>query len=440
MGRFGAFIGRIPGIPTKSSLGRRLIARGYNGLKGEADILGHVKPPKGTWELIPCDHATDLPAEWHDKLPDWYVEDVSEWYIPADGSRPYPADGVGGTPGRLFGTSIAVGYRDFGEIRRLPNTELMRNVHVSGDGHEEIVETPEDGQTLFGRVVTAVRNRFDGLLDAEKRAAWCCRWGFALYRGKKLLGKGYTTDSLRLTQDPDSRWALERLMFDTEINDYESTQTGGIVSASGIGSEPADLFGHPVGYGNVEEPELKAVVTPRLGRNLHRVKLATPTDGAGEITDEVSVGGEFTHNGQQVAADGGVDVDINTPEPKTATARHDDIILEERAFVRPEDTRLLGGNQDLSEKFETAVERAKVSQNMPGDGMMENALRYGGIFMGLIMGWWMGKQSGGGGGGGGGITSGITDTIPGMVMPADVVPQLASASLHVTTFLPGVLG
>lgn len=433
----GSILGRIPGLPTKRSLGRRFIRRCYEYYLGDADVLGHVKGPDGVWHLVPADYAEELPPEWRGEIPRAERERVDEWYIPTDGSRPYPADGVGGAPGTLFGIPIAVGYRQFGEARRVPNTEIARNVYLlGGERRRDEVEPSAEGSG-FDRLTDGVRDRFRWLLDADARADWFGEFGYKLYRGTKLLGKGYTADALQYAQDPDGRWALERLQFNADMGVYESLATGKPADPSGLGAEPAEIFGQFVGYGNSDEPTLKAAITPRLGRNLHEEELATAENGyanGGPTVD--TVGGQvYDQSGQPVATDGGVELET---EPKEATYRHDDIMLEERAFVLPEDTRLLGGNQELSEQIVTMVERAKVSQNMPGDGMMDAAFRYGGIFMGLILGWWFGQQSGGGGGGGG-VSGAVTGVMPGYVGVPDVTMAGVDAVLAAMVHLPGVV-
>ena len=84
--------------------------------------------------------------------------------------------------------------------------------------------------------------------------------------------------------------------------------------------------------------------------------------------------------------------------PTEVDARHNDIWVEERAFVLPEDAKLLGGTEETTDKIQTAKERVKASQNMPGGELADKIMRYSGMFLALIMGWWMGSQSGGNGG------------------------------------------
>lgn len=433
----GQLLGKIPGIPTKATLGRRLIQRGYtrmlatDGGDEPADVLGHVKTANGNWDLVPADHVTSLPNAWKERLHKQYMDGVESWYVPRDGSKPYPADGVGGTPGRLFGTPIAIGYRNFGEARNVTNTELSRRVYYPPeDGYEHALELPEGEETwrdaLVEELPESVLDQVGWIVDPDEHAEWCVDWGYRLYRGMYFLKGGASADSLQLMQDPDGRWALERLQFSTEDNLYTSTATGKPADADGIGSEPASMYGTPLGYGFSGLPKLMSAIAPRAGRNLHECELV---DNPEKIT--MDSGKHYTYDGQPVSADGGeVTADVKTAEPGK-----DDIIIEERAFLKPEDVKLLGGNHEVAEKIDTLVERAKASQHMPGEGKFDKMMDMGKLFMALIFGWWMGKQAGGGGGGGGGISG----SIPGLQMaPPDLTVVAGQAIQPMLLALQGV--
>jgi hypothetical protein len=463
MSKLNAILERIPLLPSKKSLGKRALTRGLNYVKGDAQVVGHVKDVD-SWDLVPADYATELPGEWREALPPHEVEMADEWYIPQDGSRPYPADGVGGSPGSLYGVPIAVGFRNFGHVRRVPNTDIARNVHKG-------VQTPgeDDAEPVREPVVTASEEREiqnqrenriesalnrlssrlngvseqlpDSIVDrvpdessvaetvAERtpvkpiRQAWT--WlqrtredraskdkigrqlvgiGYALMRGEYITKSGADADAVTLVRDEDGQWAVERIDYDVDDGWFESRETDNPYSAGGIGAEPVPFAGTPIGYSLSKYPQLLAAVTPRIGRNMHEVKLAE----GGE-----KYGGDYLNaNGQITVTDGG---HPEMPNPEQAQTGQDDIMLEERAFVTPEDVSLLGGNEDVTEKIKTIEDRAIASQNMPGSGAMQMMMRYGGLFMALIFGWWMGKQSAGGGGGGGGM--GISQFAPMAVVP-----------------------
>ncbi|QSG02521.1 hypothetical protein [Natranaeroarchaeum sulfidigenes] len=376
MGLLGTAAEKIPGIPTKRSIGLRLATRGYSNYLGDADVVGHVVSPDG-WELVRADHETD---------------DEEEFYVPRDGTKRYPADGVGANPGTLFGTPITVGYRDFGSLREVPNTEIAREVHIleSDDEDPNVDQTdPTLGERIGSYLPDVIGSRMpEWLTDSDERAQLQIRKGLALILGTKIVGSGASADALNLVRDSDGRWGLERVDYDVDIGWYESRDTGQPYSAEGIGGKPKDLLGTPVGYSLSKYPRMMAAVTPRLGRNMHEEKLA---DGGTTYG-----GGYYNQNGEVVVPDGGeVQAAAN---PTEVDARHNDIWVEERAFVLPEDAKLLGGNEETTDKIQTAKERVKASQNMPGGELADKIMRYSGMFLALIMGWWMGSQSGGNGG------------------------------------------
>lgn len=378
MGLIGTVAGRIPGIPTKRSLGRRLASRGYDKFRGDADIVGHVVSPEG-WELVRADYETD---------------DENEFYVPRDGGRAYPADGLGADPGTLFGTPIAVGYRDFGCLRQVPNTQIARDVILLEDEVDDSEETPPGRiERAVERLPDVIASRVpEWVTDQQTRAEMMIAKGLALIQGVSLLGSGTDADALNLVRDTDGRWGMERVDYDVDIGWYDSRDTGHPYNTEGIGAEPKDLFGTPVGYSLSKFPRMMAAVTPRLGRNMHESKLA---DGGKEYG-----GGYYNASGEVALTDGGeVETDGGMPAPKSIEARHNDIWVEERAFVLPEDAKLLGGNEETNDKIQTAKERVKASQNMPGGEIADKIMRYSGMFLALIMGWWMGSQSAGGGGG-----------------------------------------
>lgn len=378
MGLLGTAMEKIPIIPTKRSIGRRLATRGYDNYRGDADVVAHVVSPSG-WELVRADHET---------------EDEMEYYVPRDGGKKYPADGVGADPGTLFGTPITVGYRDFGCLREVPNTEIAREIHIleSSEGQSEDLKKSETGwrEEVGSYVPDVISSRVpEWITDSNARAEMLISKGLALIRGTKLFGSGASADALNLVRDSDGRWGLERVDYDVDIGWYESRDTDLPYSTEGIGGEPKGLLGTPIGFSLSKYPRMMAAVTPRLGRNMHESKLADAGTTYG--------GGYYNENGEVVVPDGG-EVTAGAPNPTEVEARHNDIWIEERAFVLPEDAKLLGGNEETTDKIQTAKERVKASQNMPGGALADKIMRYSGMFIALIMGWWMGSQGSGGGG------------------------------------------
>jgi hypothetical protein len=412
MSLLGAVVGRIPGIPTKMSIGERLAGWGLGLVQGDADVVGHVRTPRG-WRLVPAVYRT---------------EGDDEYYRPVEGGRDYPAGGVGGDPGSLLGKPTAVGFADFGALRQLPNTAVARNVTLvqstvsvddqtgaDSDEPEDDSELPEGrrarlkvragriGQGALSLSATAAKRAVEWLRDGDKlpskrrvgRSLYAA--GLALIRGKKLAGKGYDADALLLRRDADGLNTFKRVDYSTD-NDWLEPRDDEIgFSVDAIGAKPATLAGQPVAYTQSSYLRCFAPSAARLGRNMHEEKL---TDGEELLGGDLQVTTPSGDDPLAVADGGTATVPEDAPEPQRAKTRTDDIIVEERAFVLPEDVSMLGDSEQAREKVKAKVERVRASEHLPGDDWASMAFRYGGIFMALIMGWWFGQQSAGGGGGG----------------------------------------
>lgn len=400
--RIMAGLGKIPGVPTRRGLGRLLVTRGLAKRRGDADFLGFVRDQDG-WHLVPSNYET---------------EGDKEWGVPTDGSDRYRADGIGGDWGTLYGVPVVVGYRDFGAARQLPNTQVARDVIVPGgavqdEGEDVDVDRPDDesGGLLPGFTIP------------NPAGDWRLSRGLKWIRGD--------ADALDLVQDSDGQWALERVEYRLEDQMYRSRDSDSPYDAEGAGCAPKPLAGVPLGFSNGRFPSMLPPVRCRLGRNTVEGRLAgeyvpqfdedgnVKIDKHGEpmFTQEVDSWGGATKDasGRPVLADGGVPE--SAPEPTEVTPGWNDIELEERAFVNPDDIKQLGDPETTQEKIEAMIERVKASQNTPGGDLGAKALQYGGYFLALILGWWFGQQSAGGGGGEGG--------------GASVSPVMVNAKAHV---------
>lgn len=460
MSRLGALAAGIPLLPTKRSAGRRLIRRALGRRLGDDDVLGLVRDQEG-WDPLPCNYVTDAGETWLE---------------PVDGSDRYPADGVGGDPGTLFDVPVAIGYRNFGAVRELPKTSFGRDVILHED---DVVDVPGDGsgadpdpspvERLEGHVphiglgigaagVFAGIGLFwwfgllfwalgVGLLGAAATAAGADAWraggatDAALERGVKWIAGD--ADALVLVKDTDDQWALERADYELEDQLYRSRDSGNPYDAEAVGAQPGTLCGVPVGVANGRFPLLMAPLLPRLGRNHSKERyageprLVEQEDGSTTIRKAVDAkgGGYYDGAGQPVALPDGGSVE-DAPEPVETTPEYNDIEVRERAFVSPDDVKLLGVNEGTQEKIAAMLERVKASQNSPGGELKDQMLKYGGYVMMLIIGWWMGQQAGGGGGGDGG--SSVGSAVPLSADPVALVGDtIAWAPVAVAT---GVIG
>lgn len=459
MGRIGRLLGSIPLVPTKRSLSRRLVGRLLSRERGEADFLGLVRD-EGGWHRVPCDYETDGDAELA---------------VPLDGSEPYPADGVGGDPGTLFGVPVVTGFRNFGCVRQLPATKVARDVVVydsegtdpdtdgvePGEGPESVEESAGDedaGESLppanrreavaplvalAGLAIAAYLGYTGAWLWAAVFGAPSVVLGGIWLAERNAVGAEYLlekafdwqvgdADALALVQDTDGQWALERVDYNLEDQLYESRDSGYVFDAESTGAQPATLAGAPVGLANGRFPVFMSPLLARIGRNVREERLAgdpTPVETeSGEVRIETRVetmgGGIYDADGRAIATDGGVPQ--NVPEPIESTPEYNDIEVRERAFVSPDDVKLIGLDETTQEKLSAMLERVKASQNAPGGELRDQMVKYGGYVMMLILGWWMGQQAGGGGGGGG--VSSPLSTMDAAPMLADAGAWLANAA------------
>lgn len=401
MGYLGQLVSKLPIIPTRRDIGENLVRRGLNRLRGDADLVGALRGPDG----------------WTFGAYNYEQHGAEEYLVDVETGQRHRADGVGSDPGRLLGVPFAVGYQDFGCLRELPGVEIGRDVFINNEPRNE---DDDSADARFGeRLLGSMRSMKPAAPGSGRgRGRKYISLGLSMIRGENWLRSGADADAVDLVRYSDEYWNLEKVDYDTDVNWYES-RGGHYKSTAGRGISPKNAFGTPLGYSMARYARMFAPVESRLARNLHSVRLA---DG-----DEV-VGGRFMNMNGEVLADGGHVQATDAPAPREAHPGRDDIIVEESAFVPPEDAGMLGNDEVLQEQVQTNEERAKTSQNMPNSGMWQVAMKYGGVFMGLILGWWFGQQSAGSGGGGGGVS-----------MPIDMADQVGGLVLHTPDAI-GLLG
>lgn len=375
------YFGRIPLLPTRKGAGQRLLGRAFQRIRGDSDVLGIVLTGDG-WDFVPGNIQT---------------EGDEQWIIPTDGSKPYPADGVEKNPQRLLGCPIAVGYRGFGSLNEITNLRIARDVIIdrTSDGVDDVDDLADEDDEEADEsewddfkeyIPEAVRSRLpDDFSEwsTDKMLVWGWKW---------LQGGA---DALVLEQDGDSAWVLERADYQTgDGPEWYRTRGGGYrFDARGAGAPPTDT---PAGslstsYGPV--PKLLAPTLCRLARNMHEGKIETGNEERGG-TYEIGQSGT-----PRAIADGG-QIE-GAPSAKKIEPRPGDIQVEERAFVSPEDVKLLGGAQETQDKIQTLLKQTEAKENLPGDGLGSEILKYGQLILALILGYWMGGGTGSGDGGGG---------------------------------------
>lgn len=388
-------------------IGKRWLAKALERERGEADVLGFVKGNDG-WELIPCDIETD---------------GDEQWFIPLDpAERRFPADGVPSEPSTFLGTPIAFGFKEFGALSQLTQVEIGRDVVIDldklqADETDPDADQPGDGGSggASGRVsvrhVTSISGRM---------RQWVADWVAGFRTGWENLqwAKGWAwtqgkTSALIIEQDGDAALVGERANYNAGAKEpewYICDKSGYRYDARGAGAPPEPLGTATVGLAVAEIPKLVAPSLARVGRNLIKRRIK---DGTKQY------GGSLMQDGETALTDGGINVDGGIPEPKVARPANGAIEVEERAFVNPEDVKLLGGAQETQDKIETLLEQVEAKENTPGGSMGRTVLHYGMIILAFIL----GAQLGGGDAGGG-----VTNVIPMMLEPMAWLPEVLAVA------------
>lgn len=422
MGKLGRIAERLPLVPTWRSLGGRMLGRTLARVRGEADFVGLVLGDDG-WEVIPCNMVK---------------QGEQQWGVPLDEElRPFPADGIPMEPSAFYGTPVAIGYKDFGSLNEIPNQNISRDVIITvensdgddgddddDDGEETVTEPSRlgrAGQRLKGGVVRVATAPGRGLSRARSRfAAWEETKGWQWLQGD--------AGALVLEQDGDSKLVAERADYQTGEDGpdwYEARRSGYYYDARGAGAPPTSLDGSDFSVAHAQTPKLLAPVLCRLARNMHEGRIVAP--------EQATFGGDVKHvqgDGDVLATDGGRDVasDGGT-QAKSTVATHGDIMVEERAFVQPEDVKLLGGAQETQDKIQTLKKQVEAKENLPGGNLGKRLLDFGKIVISFILGAVLAGGGGGGGGGGGSIPSSPVFIDPTPLV--DLTMHLPAAALEV---------
>ena len=360
-----------PGI--RKRIGRYWLGKELNHMRGDADVLGLVRAAEG-WEFIACDFDSDGDDQW--------LRPVD------DDERPFPAEGVPEQPPRLYGCPIAIGYKQFGALAEIPNVEIARDLIIDA-------RTPgsdrEDVPAGDGAADPGVLDRMRGWYRDKKAglASWWSDWRFS-------RGWGWTqgrADALIIEEDGDNAVVMERANFTAgqDEPDWFETGCGYYYDARGHGGPPTEAGPADVGIAYAEVPRLLAPSLCRLSRNMREVKIEDGTYQYGGRAVDAQTGQAMTDGGAAALGDG-------MPEPKVAQPGDGAIEVEERAFVDPEDVKLLGGAQETQDKIETLLKQVEAKENTPGSSLASNLLDFGKIMVAFTI----GSVLGGGGGGGGG--------------------------------------
>jgi hypothetical protein len=454
---------KIPLIPTRKSIGERWLGKALNRRRGDADVLGFVVGNDG-WEFVPCDIESD---------------GDEQWFIPVDGSKRYPANGVSPEPTRLYGCPVAIGYKDFGAVSETTNSEIARDVIVDfrpdaltdiqvaevkeyiaesvseqpdadaedsdgDDGDADCIDVDESEVTVdvdehtvevtqpvdlasstradleddiaaeYGldaaAVLVTTTSDDESRLPSLKLRSRLASWWHGVQWSK---GWGWTqggADTLVLEQDGDSALVLERADYQAGSEEpewYVCRSSGYRYDARGHGAPPSEAGPADLAVAFAAIPKLLAPSVCRVARNMHEGKV--------EMQSYQYGGNLLDSNGNEIATDGGTN---GIPQPKTATTSEMDLEVEERAFVSPEDVKLLGGAQETQDKIETLLKQVEAKENTPGGALAKNLLDYGKIVVAFILG---AVLAGGGGGGGGGM--------PSVPMMIDVSPAMEVMAL-----------
>jgi len=354
--------------------GERWLKIELDRLRGDADVLGLAKSDDG-WEFIPCNIESDG-GEMH--------------LVPVDGDeRPFPAEGVPEQPPRLYGCPIAIGYKHFGALAEIPNVDIARDVMIDLRTQALDAENTVDGKDTEP---PGYLERVHGWLGDKRDAigAWRSgvrfKWGWNLTQGR--------ADALIIEEDGDNAVVMERANFTAgqDEPDWFVSSCGYRFDARGNGAPPTEAGPADVGMAYAPIPRLVAPSLCRLARNMREVKIEDGAYQYGGRTLDSTTGEPMT--------DGGTALGDGIPEPKVAQPDEGAIEVEERAFVDPEDVKLLGGAQETQDKIETLLKQTEAKENTPGSSLAANLVDFGKILIAFAVGAVLGGGGGGSGGGG----------------------------------------
>lgn len=420
----------IPLIPTKKAIGERWLGKALNSERGDADVLGFVLGNDG-WEFVPCDIESD---------------GEEQWFVPIDGSKRYPADGVSPEPTRLYGCPVAVGYKDFGAVSETTNSEIARDIYLNAnpgalsdveranaaelvtdrinemliDDTDLVDESEIDVEVMsdWVRVSQPLSLTADETIDIEETIAdefdlhWVdvvvqkhgdeerspsIRSRLSNWWGDVQWSMGWSwtqggADTLVLEQDGDSAIVLERANYHAGKDEpewYIADKSGYRYDARGIGAEPSEAGTANLAVAFAPVPKLLAPSICRVARNMHEGKICE---------QKLQYGGHvYDSSGNELVSDGGT-IDGMDMTAKATVTDELDLEVEERAFVSPEDIKLLGGAQETQDKIETLLKQTEAKENTPGGTLASNIVDFGKIVIAFILG---AVLAGGGGDGGG---------------------------------------
>jgi hypothetical protein len=119
MTSIGHTLGKIPGVPSYADRGRKKLRKALADYwsRYDADMIALVRSEIG-WDFEPVKR---------------HELDGQTWAEPLDSDGPwYPADGVPENPPELWGVPVALGYRDFGCLPEVPNTQFFGSPTQAG--------------------------------------------------------------------------------------------------------------------------------------------------------------------------------------------------------------------------------------------------------------------------------------------------------------------
>jgi len=158
MTRIGYTLGKIPGVPSYADRGRKKLRKALADYwsRYDADMIALVRSEIG-WDFEPVKR---------------HELDGQTWAEPLDSDGPwYPADGVPENPPELWGVPVALGYRDFGCLPDVPNTQFFDSPTQAGQatvaGAVTLPPVDEDGADDTAESATDRRDTQDLLDETE---------------------------------------------------------------------------------------------------------------------------------------------------------------------------------------------------------------------------------------------------------------------------------
>jgi hypothetical protein len=444
MTRIGYMLGKVPGVPSYADRGRKKLRKALADYwsRYDADMIALVRSEIG-WDFEPVKR---------------HELDGQTWAEPLDSDGPwYPADGVPENPPELWGVPVALGYRDFGCLPEVPNTQFFDAPTQAGqatvagaltlppagegdaDDTDESATDRRDTEDLLDETETILRDPeaaqnpelvwgdsdppddddepgdgtaaetdddsdgdSDNGADADDspddlRARWrAWRERRAVVKRRKRARKGVAMmqrGSTALIVVQDGDSVLTCKPA-TYVTDTKGPEWYVTDGGKDKKYDAREAGSGPITLHAADIGLAFGPVPKLIAPVLPRI--ARNIHSLRVADNRAQLVSEPDDAQPQTPANpqNGSTSGDDAAVPDGGQVRHNDVIVEERALVWPADIKLLGGEHETQDHLDTLEEQVKALANPPGGEWLAKASKLGGIILAVLIGVTLGDPSG----------------------------------------------